>query len=103
MEKLEPKHQAEFVPSGYPALTWDMLTPDLLFSFGSSSIEGLHSSIQLETVTVGKGQAAWKEDIGNDMVEIIRWTPESVRLELTSGNHLVQPPFLKQDHQKQVA
>lgn len=47
MEKPEPKHQAEFVPSGYPAFTWDMLTPDLLFSFGSSSIKGLSSTAEV--------------------------------------------------------
>lgn len=53
MEKPEPKHQAEFVPSGYLAFTWDMLTPDLLFSFGSPSIEGLNSSIELGGRWVG--------------------------------------------------
>lgn len=40
------KHQPEFVPSGYPAFTWDVLTPDLLSSLSSSSTEGPNSSIE---------------------------------------------------------
>lgn len=77
MEKPEPKHQAQFVPSGYLAFTRDMLTPDLLFSFGASQtwpIEGLNSSVnwrvgeqegvELWDTAAQKGQAAWKEDVG---------------------------------------
>lgn len=53
MEKTEPKHQAEFVPSGYLAFTWDVLTPDLLFSFSSYSIKSLNISVDLRAWRVG--------------------------------------------------
>lgn len=101
-----PKHQAQFVPSGYLAFTRDMLTPDLLFSicflrthWGSQLLCWAgrledERVLSFETQVGGwedveqlhrRDRQLRKEDVGYEREGIINWSPESVRLEGTSG------------------